>query len=309
MNDRIIFLWMNASFKLPGHCVNVDSIPLEERQHSVEGFIAILLGVVYYVLYIPCIIHGYSMGAYICPWHFRYPGSCFCVYPTFMYLLGNVLAFFWVTESWTELTLVLNRCLSILAPDLEKALFGGKRILVWFSIGIWTSLAWFFNPYVDYIPDPNERYNSWVHPAYDGSIASVSKTEWKMFIQVFAISVFNFVACSIYVYFNYVLPSEFLIHLSQWCWLHVHGFPPVIYLTLNNKIRNDTRRMFASILGDPGSTASKDGTITAVSRSISQTNPITLKREKDDQQQTGKDNSHHTDTKSVLAAEEAAGPS
>ncbi|CAK5115804.1 unnamed protein product [Meloidogyne enterolobii] len=29
--------------------------------------------------------------------------------------------------------------------------------------------------------------------------------------------------------------------IAQFTWLHIHGFPPVIYLTLNKTVRTDTK--------------------------------------------------------------------
>nr|CAD2149186.1 unnamed protein product [Meloidogyne enterolobii] len=39
----------------------------------------------------------------------------------------------------------------------------------------------------------------------------------------------------------------FLQMLAHFSWLHVHGFPPIVYLTLNKTIRNDTKILFKNI--------------------------------------------------------------
>uniref|UniRef100_A0A914L9C4 Uncharacterized protein n=1 Tax=Meloidogyne incognita TaxID=6306 RepID=A0A914L9C4_MELIC len=39
---------------------------------------------------------------------------------------------------------------------------------------------------------------------------------------------------------NGILP----VLISHFSWVHIHGFPPVIYLTLNKTVRNDTKILF-----------------------------------------------------------------
>ncbi|KAI1705452.1 serpentine type 7TM GPCR chemoreceptor srt domain-containing protein [Ditylenchus destructor] len=139
--------------------------------------------------------------------------------------------------------------------------------------------TWFFNPYVGYRDDTTETYNNVLHVVWDMTVAlgipliyvifafilhaktmifgrlsasqvrkNVSRRQKMMLLQVFLISVFNFIACSVYVYMMHVIPPELLIHFAQFCWLHIHGFPPVIYLALNKTIRDDTKRLMSSTL-------------------------------------------------------------
>uniref|UniRef100_A0A914N844 Uncharacterized protein n=1 Tax=Meloidogyne incognita TaxID=6306 RepID=A0A914N844_MELIC len=35
--------------------------------------------------------------------------------------------------------------------------------------------------------------------------------------------------------------------IAHFSWLHIHGFPPVIYLILNKTVRNDTKALFKKI--------------------------------------------------------------
>uniref|UniRef100_A0A915D191 Uncharacterized protein n=1 Tax=Ditylenchus dipsaci TaxID=166011 RepID=A0A915D191_9BILA len=52
---------------------------------------------------------------------------------------------------------------------------------------------------------------------------------------------------SVCVYDVYV-PSKILIHFATFCWLHIHGFPPVIYLAFNPTIQKDAKQMWFSVL-------------------------------------------------------------
>uniref|UniRef100_A0A915D1Y7 G-protein coupled receptors family 1 profile domain-containing protein n=1 Tax=Ditylenchus dipsaci TaxID=166011 RepID=A0A915D1Y7_9BILA len=76
----------------------------------------------------------------------------------------------------------------------------------------------------------------------------VSKQQKLMLLQVFIISMLNFVTCSVYVSMMYIVPSKILIHFATFCWLHIHGFPPVIYLAFNPTIQKDAKQMWFSVL-------------------------------------------------------------
>uniref|UniRef100_A0A915DFF7 Uncharacterized protein n=1 Tax=Ditylenchus dipsaci TaxID=166011 RepID=A0A915DFF7_9BILA len=75
----------------------------------------------------------------------------------------------------------------------------------------------------------------------------ISQGEKMLFLQVFLISILNFVAGSTFSYINYNLPSEWIMHFAMFSWFHIHGFPPVIYLVLNKTIRKDTYKMLFTI--------------------------------------------------------------
>nr|CAD2193733.1 unnamed protein product [Meloidogyne enterolobii] len=76
----------------------------------------------------------------------------------------------------------------------------------------------------------------------------ITKEEIMVFIQVFIISMFNTSTGIVYSY-NLKNPDSgyFLQMLANFSWLHVHGFPPIVYLTLNKTIRNDTKILFKNI--------------------------------------------------------------
>nr|CAD2131923.1 unnamed protein product [Meloidogyne enterolobii] len=81
-----------------------------------------------------------------------------------------------------------------------------------------------------------------------GSNTALTKSEKYTFIQVFIISFLNTSVAGLYVLMDY------LTKVPQWIfttagigWLAIHGFPPLIYLTLNKTIREDTRHAFKII--------------------------------------------------------------
>uniref|UniRef100_A0A915E7T3 Uncharacterized protein n=1 Tax=Ditylenchus dipsaci TaxID=166011 RepID=A0A915E7T3_9BILA len=77
---------------------------------------------------------------------------------------------------------------------------------------------------------------------------TVLRQQKMMLIQVSVMSVLNFASCFTYVTNLYFAPSEFFMHFEYFCWFHIHGLPPIIYLLFNATIRNDTKKMFKTIL-------------------------------------------------------------
>uniref|UniRef100_A0A915E925 Uncharacterized protein n=1 Tax=Ditylenchus dipsaci TaxID=166011 RepID=A0A915E925_9BILA len=146
--------------------------------------------------------------------------------------------------------------------------------LLWFFFfkpSLFTGIhsSWFFNPYIGYKEDLAGDYViTGVHAAWDasfavglpilyiffsvvfvfkyGGIKSNKKVPGKqkmMLLQVFILSILNFFATVTYVSMNYIDPSEFVIQFAQFCWLHIHGLPPVIFLFFNYTIRKDAKQI------------------------------------------------------------------
>ncbi|KAI1695952.1 serpentine type 7TM GPCR chemoreceptor srt domain-containing protein [Ditylenchus destructor] len=133
--------------------------------------------------------------------------------------------------------------------------------------------TWLFNPYQGYRLDSSGTYHNVIHTTWDMGVAIsipliymvfvaalhvkakrfgktqkiVSRKQKMMLLQVFIISMLNFVACSVYGSMMYAVPSPILVHFAQFCWLNIHGFPPVIYLTLNKTIQDDTNLWLNSL--------------------------------------------------------------
>lgn len=68
----------------------------------------------------------------------------------------------------------------------------------------------------------------------------------ETFIQVLLISMLNTIPAITHVFLQQFkdFQSQFWIYLGYYLWLHLHGFPPVIYLTFNKTIRHDCKMFF-----------------------------------------------------------------
>uniref|UniRef100_A0A915DTZ8 Uncharacterized protein n=1 Tax=Ditylenchus dipsaci TaxID=166011 RepID=A0A915DTZ8_9BILA len=160
-------------------------------------------------------------------------GAVYCNYPNFIYIFGCFMSGLWLAESSAELILVINRVLSILVPSLEKCC-SVVAVYICGFVHLYFLLIIGFG----YIDDSADVYNNMLHTVWDITIA--------MLLQVLIISLLNFFACSVYVHMMYVIPSEFLMHFAQFCWLLIHSLPTVIFLALNTSIRNNSKRIVNS---------------------------------------------------------------
>ncbi|KAI1710981.1 serpentine type 7TM GPCR chemoreceptor srt domain-containing protein [Ditylenchus destructor] len=141
--------------------------------------------------------------------------------------------------------------------------------------GIFNSIyfSWFFNPHIGYLDDVHGVYTNVFHSIHNGIVcvglsilyvifcitlalkrnhyqhqAQTSRQSRMPFIQVFLITVVNFVASSVYVSMNFIPISEALIVTGSLMWFLAHGIPPVIYLTMNATVRRDCRRYWLKFL-------------------------------------------------------------
>uniref|UniRef100_A0A915E4M0 Uncharacterized protein n=1 Tax=Ditylenchus dipsaci TaxID=166011 RepID=A0A915E4M0_9BILA len=83
----------------------------------------------------------------------------------------------------------------------------------------------------------------------------------------------KFCCCSIYVYMMYFVTTEALMHFAEFCWLHIHGFPPVIYLAFNSTIQKDAKRMIKKVFCKISEREFKS-TVTTVKPQINRTQGI-----------------------------------
>ncbi|KAL3082040.1 hypothetical protein niasHT_038370 [Heterodera trifolii] len=234
---------------------NADKIPLEERTNIVNGGILITLFFVFEILYIPCMVSIYkNMDDNTCYKLMFFIGildmlalfinaletgilgiigAVFCDYPVLIYTTGAFGTFLWFAETSAEMLLAINRCMELLRPELAHAIFSGKKLRFLFALPIGYAIAmaiftkpilfsgiylsWFFNPYVGYTDD-------------FGKIS---------FLQVLIISLIHSIATVIYASMQYVQICKFYIIVGTYAWLFTNGCPPVVYLLLNKRIRND----------------------------------------------------------------------
>ncbi|KAI1697788.1 serpentine type 7TM GPCR chemoreceptor srt domain-containing protein [Ditylenchus destructor] len=218
------YIYDRKAFELHYNCsfYDVDSIPLEKRQHIVMGWAFIILFSVTEILYIPCLfsmwkhleqnsykfmfvlgvidvftvwINGFFTG------YFGITGTVFCTHPTFIFILGMIANFSWASESGTTLMLALNRCVEVLSPVWKARLYGGKRCWFWvalpFSYAIYSPfftkttafssilMSWFFNPHVGYYEDTDGTYFNLAHTIYNWFIAITLPSLYMTFFVLF----------------------------------------------------------------------------------------------------------------------------
>ncbi|KAF7634201.1 hypothetical protein Mgra_00006379 [Meloidogyne graminicola] len=169
-------LWNRKEFDKIYNCtgINVNDIPIEQRQYPITAIICILLGLIYYPLYFPCIysfwknksknpcyilliylsildicilwVPTFAMGI------LSLNGVVYCSAPFITYFVGCTCLFFWATEPFADLILGINRCVEMSSPKISKILFHGKRIYIWIILcnlyGLYWLLfrhSWIFN--------------------------------------------------------------------------------------------------------------------------------------------------------------------
>ncbi|KAL3102698.1 hypothetical protein niasHS_001260 [Heterodera schachtii] len=155
---------------------------------------------------------------------------------------------------------------------------------VFIKPAIYSSLffGWFFDPFIGYRTadeqQQHEEYEHWLHPVHNFLVAILSpliylvfalklfydvrsnrrefgvlvssnldSAQMRVFVQVLLISAMNTMACSLYVFFQSHEVVQWMLFVAEFNWLHLHGFPPVIYLTLNKTIRADCRLLYIKL--------------------------------------------------------------
>ncbi|CAK5043032.1 unnamed protein product [Meloidogyne enterolobii] len=137
----------------------------------------------------------------------------------------------------------------------------GISVVMWEKHGLFSGIyfSWFLNPHIGYIDDVNQEYQNTLNAFHDlliifflsityltffiifiikskqgGSQHSYSEImvfkikyshnpKFKIFLQIFLISLFNSAAAFIYVYMQYIHINEVVIIIGQICWLNAHG--------------------------------------------------------------------------------------
>uniref|UniRef100_A0A1I8B7G8 G_PROTEIN_RECEP_F1_2 domain-containing protein n=1 Tax=Meloidogyne hapla TaxID=6305 RepID=A0A1I8B7G8_MELHA len=191
-----LFILNHQEYERLYNCTNIiiDSIPIEKRRLTIEALINLILGIIYFLLYLPCLYsiwkQHWKNDCYTILFYigivdlfalvivgFLHPilalqGAVFCSYPTLTYLAGSLANFVWVAESSANLVLALNRCLQIFFRSIADFLFKKMRTYIWLLFCTFYGLycmffinpilfngiyfAWFFYPFVGYKEDNGE---------------------------------------------------------------------------------------------------------------------------------------------------------
>nr|CAD2195260.1 unnamed protein product [Meloidogyne enterolobii] len=283
-----LFLFNHQEYERLYNCTNlvIDSIPIENRRLTIEAIINLILGIIYFLVYLPCLysiwkqhwkndcytillyigivdLVGIIISGFLHP-ILSLQGAVFCSYPTLIYIVGTfvfgLLRLVLIWNAYLYLAIILYFICPILHVFVNPVLFSG----IYF--------AWFFYPFVGYREDYGEFVFDQLPSYHDVSVAilspliylifaialvikskksiitpnqaptqyfSISRLEKMVFLQVFSLSLLNTTECLFYIIMQYTTQQKWMTILAEFLWFHIHGFPPIIYLTLNKTIRED----------------------------------------------------------------------
>uniref|UniRef100_A0A914H9N8 7TM GPCR serpentine receptor class x (Srx) domain-containing protein n=1 Tax=Globodera rostochiensis TaxID=31243 RepID=A0A914H9N8_GLORO len=278
-----LFFFRHAEYERLYNCtgLDIDSIPLERSVRALhvlalEAYAGKLLLQVFYIgiidLAILWILGFFSGWANL-------RGAVFCSFPTLMYFMG-------MAAFNCCLDLVSPRFSHILfsGPRTSFWLIGCSLYAMFWALFmkpiVYSSIyfSWFFYPFIGYrTGDDQHEYEHWLHIVHDIVVAFLSPliylifvaklfydvrknrrqfgvvlsemdaVQIRIFAQVFLLSLLNTFAGSLYVYMQNNDVNQWMITLVEFSWLHIHGFPPVIYLAFNKTIRTDCRLVFVKL--------------------------------------------------------------
>ncbi|CAK5088306.1 unnamed protein product [Meloidogyne enterolobii] len=181
-----LLLFNRQEYERLYNCTNlvIDSIPIEKRRLTLLALINLILGLIYFLLYLPCLfsiwkqhwkndcytillfigivdIVGLIITGFLHP-ILALLGAVFCSYPTLIFIAGGVLAF--------------NRCLQVISNSISLYLFEGIKTYFWLLISFLYALfcfcflrpvlfsgiyfSWFYYPFVGYKEDINGEFNT-----------------------------------------------------------------------------------------------------------------------------------------------------
>ncbi|KAI1702625.1 serpentine type 7TM GPCR chemoreceptor srt domain-containing protein [Ditylenchus destructor] len=163
-----------------GDCAkyNVNSIPIEERQHVSVGILFVAIGILCQMLYIPCLYAIYlqiKLNRFATCYKFMFylgivdtiglmitgpfcgvasiQGLVYCQRPVSSYIVCVIGFFGWFAANTTTLILAINRCMVLYDDHLADQLFKGRRGTMWLIlptmagfVGVWVSPALYYNP-------------------------------------------------------------------------------------------------------------------------------------------------------------------
>ncbi|KAL3102485.1 hypothetical protein niasHS_001227 [Heterodera schachtii] len=220
-----LFLFRHNEYEKLYSCVGFDinSIPVEHRQYKHEAILIMLLTVIYYILYTPCIIslwkHKSENTCYTLLFFIgitdlsilwmigllhgvlALEGAMFCSHPTLIYFTGILITALWMVESSADLLLAIDRCTETISPWAWEILFSGYRIHIWL-LGIcmyalhWAFFqkpalfngmffVWMFNPYVGYQSVDESKYFVLLHLIHNVVIAISVPSIYLLFTFTF----------------------------------------------------------------------------------------------------------------------------
>uniref|UniRef100_A0A183BVW7 7TM_GPCR_Srx domain-containing protein n=1 Tax=Globodera pallida TaxID=36090 RepID=A0A183BVW7_GLOPA len=216
-----LFLFRHAEYERLYNCtgLEINSIALERRQFVPESIVVCVLCAIYYVLYVPCM---YSI------WKHLRDNSCYKI----LFYIGIIdLAAMWMPGFFCAWA------------NLRGAVFCSYPTLIAHN-----TVVAFLSPLIYLIFAAKLFYDDRTNRRQFGVVVSeMGAVQIRIFTQVFLISLMNTLTCFLFFYLQNYEPPQWMVTLADFAWLHVHGLPPLIYLTFNKTIRDDCRLMFMKL--------------------------------------------------------------
>ncbi|KAI6170600.1 Serpentine Receptor, class T [Aphelenchoides bicaudatus] len=258
---------------------SVDSIPIEERQHKAYGWMLVAMFVVFELLYAPCwfamaqkklrqnfcyklmlIMATFDMllmpTNILQPGYANIKGYAYCSFPILSYLNGIALFYLWIGNyNW---------------------IFEGKKEYFWLALPFITLMytlifghagtysvvsgTLFFNPHVDFFPDDDDKYYSYIQFVINTCFSflvpgvyaiyfinnyklaqnrpeGMSKSEYSLFFQLLGINITIGSAAMFFVLIQFIEVPTFLMFYPHISWVLISRAPPIVYLTFNKSIQ------------------------------------------------------------------------
>uniref|UniRef100_A0A914QWN2 Uncharacterized protein n=1 Tax=Panagrolaimus davidi TaxID=227884 RepID=A0A914QWN2_9BILA len=170
---------------------------------------------------------------------------------TGIFMINGYVFCLWIAACDVGMILGINRCFEMYNTHVASSLFDGKKVCLWLMIPTFHGfcawlfskpvffnsffMSWFFNPHIGYYPDDELVYTNWLH-TINNIVVLVT------LIQVFCICTFTTIAAGVYVYEQFFPVSNIFILIGSYAWICAHGFPSVIYVTMNRTVRKQFLR-------------------------------------------------------------------
>ncbi|CAI2352322.1 unnamed protein product [Caenorhabditis sp. 36 PRJEB53466] len=211
-------------------------------------------------------------------------GAVFCSYPTFLYMIGTIALAVWCTSCACTFCLFLNRIVNITLPqysDVIEAKLAYASILAcifyFFYLVVFTPtvcfnsliMAWLPDPFsereqseaaADYYRNTIQAWNNWIfvssmivfYGIYFVKVKKIargqnSKASMAIFVQCAIICFFNTICALVYNSFTLITPAPWILLVGQVFWSINHGCPALIYITMNETIKKEFKRLVFGI--------------------------------------------------------------
>uniref|UniRef100_A0AC35UFA5 Serpentine Receptor, class T n=1 Tax=Rhabditophanes sp. KR3021 TaxID=114890 RepID=A0AC35UFA5_9BILA len=208
-------------------------------------------------------------------------GTHYCQFPTITFVLGCIALGIWIATDLAVTLLLISRIMDALYPDVAEIFFKGYRTLLWifsiFVVLIYTTFfsppvifiptyySWFFNPYISskYVTDIGNIYHTinnffifgsqftlYIMIVFvffssgSGHSSSAKKLAIRLFIQCAFICFLTLTTSGLYLCMMFLDIQPWVSMLGNTFWMSVHGFSGIIFLALNNSLKNTIKSWF-----------------------------------------------------------------